>query len=75
MARARSDAPSRADRLPGRPRSRSRPSADAVSLVQTVAHCSQCGTGHLSAHDGRERRLPIPGVLVVSLECVSIMRQ
>ena len=23
---------------------------DAVSLVQTVAHCSQCGTGHLSAH-------------------------
>ena len=37
------------------------PTPDAVSLVQTVAHCSQCGTGHLSAHDGRERRAPIPG--------------
>ena len=37
------------------------PTPDAVSLVQTVAHCSQCGTGHLSAHDGRERRAPILG--------------
>ena len=51
------------------------PTPDAVSLVQTVAHCSQCGTGHLSAHDGRERRAPIPRVLVVSLERVPLMRK
>ena len=54
------------------------PTPDAVSLVQTVAHCTASvaqGTSRLTTARAVSAARLYPGVLVVSLECVSLIRQ